>query len=114
MKNFLPLLQAQKDFTSMPELAEPDALATHLAKAIALSRKKKGWISARDLQLGYDSKSRPTADRVRSWFRELEAWIECPSHLEQFSPFEVLEIHPDGWVSLDLVNEFVPICELRV
>lgn len=33
----------------------------------------KGEIAARDVQLLYDSKSRPTPDAVRSWFRELEA-----------------------------------------
>ncbi len=69
----ITLFSIQQVFSLYNELAESDALATHLAKAIALSRKKKGWISARDLQLGYDSKSRPTANQVRSWFRELEA-----------------------------------------
>ncbi len=34
---------------------------------------RKGEITARNVQLLYDSKSRPTPDAVRSWFRELEA-----------------------------------------
>jgi hypothetical protein len=66
------LFGIQQVFCLYNELGEADALATHLTKVIDLSR-KKGWISARDVQLGYDRKSRPNPHEVRSWFRELEA-----------------------------------------
>ena len=66
------LFGIQQVFCLYNELGEADALATHLTKVIDLSS-KKGWISARDVQLGYDRKSRPNPHEVRSWFRELEA-----------------------------------------
>lgn len=68
----ITLFSIQQVFGLYNELGEADALATHLTKVIDLSR-KKGWISARDVQLGYDRKSRPNPHEVRSWFRELEA-----------------------------------------
>ncbi|NJO93188.1 MAG: hypothetical protein HC820_00320 [Hydrococcus sp. RM1_1_31] len=41
-------------------------------------------------------------------------WRECSGHLENWSPFKVLEVCDDGWVRLDLISELVPLCELKV
>jgi hypothetical protein len=59
-------------FSLYNELGDENALATHLTKVLTLSQ-RKGEITARNVQMLYDSKSRPTPDAVRSWFRELEA-----------------------------------------
>jgi hypothetical protein len=68
----IAMFSMQQVFSLYNELGDENALATHLTKVITLSQ-RKGKIVARDVQLLYDSKSRPTPDAVRSWFRELEA-----------------------------------------
>jgi|GEM_PF-4035360 len=67
----ISLFFIQQVFSLYNELGEPDAIATHLTKIIELSA-KKGWLSARDVQLGYDRKSRPRPDNIRTWFKELQ------------------------------------------
>ncbi len=68
----IAMFSLQQVFSLYNELGDENALATHLTKVLTLSQ-RKGEIAARDVQLLYDSKSRPTPDAVRSWFRELEA-----------------------------------------
>jgi hypothetical protein len=68
----IAMFSMQQVFSLYNELGDENALATHLTKVLTLSQ-RKGSIAARDVQLLYDSKSRPTPDAVRSWFRELEA-----------------------------------------
>jgi hypothetical protein len=68
----IAMFSMQQVFSLYNELGDENALATHLTKVLTLSQ-RKGEIAARDVQLLYDSKSRPTPDAVRSWFRELEA-----------------------------------------
>jgi hypothetical protein len=68
----IAMFSMQQVFGLYNELGEENALATHLTKVLTLSQ-RKGSIVARDVQLLYESKSRPTPDAVRSWFRELEA-----------------------------------------
>ncbi|MBN3949951.1 MAG: DUF3987 domain-containing protein [Nostoc sp. NMS7] len=55
-----------------------EGIAPHIAKMIELSKRREantgnGWLKASDIQRSYNTKSRPTADVVRSWMREAEA-----------------------------------------
>ncbi|MHC5825589.1 MAG: DUF3987 domain-containing protein, partial [Nostoc sp.] len=55
-----------------------EGIAPHIAKMIELSKRREattgnGWLKASDIQRTYNTKSRPTADVVRSWMREAEA-----------------------------------------
>jgi hypothetical protein len=68
----IAMFSMQQVFSLYNELGDENALATHLTKVFTLSQ-RKGEITARNVQMLYDSKSRPTPDAVRSWFRELEA-----------------------------------------
>jgi hypothetical protein len=68
----IAMFSMQQVFSLYNELGDENALATHLTKVLTLSQ-RKGEITARNVQMLYDSKSRPTPDAVRSWFRELEA-----------------------------------------
>ncbi|MDY6902843.1 MAG: DUF3987 domain-containing protein [Cyanobacteriota bacterium] len=43
-----------------------DGIAPHITKLIDMSR-RKGWVKAKDVQLGYNSKNRPKPDVVREW-----------------------------------------------
>lgn len=55
-----------------------EGIAPHIAKMIELSKRREattgnGWLKASDIQRSYNTKSRTTADVVRSWMREAEA-----------------------------------------
>lgn len=67
----ITLFFIQQVFSLYNELGDSKALATHLTKIIELSA-KKGWLTARDVQLGYDRKSRPQPHTIRTWFKELQ------------------------------------------
>ena len=68
----ITLFFIQQIFSLYKEFGEAGSLPSNLTKVIELS-KKKGVVSARDVMQRIDSKSRPKAVDVRSWFRELEA-----------------------------------------
>jgi CRISPR-associated protein Cmr3 len=55
------------------EVSSPDAIESNLAKIISLAERKGGSVSGRDVLLSFDSKYRPTSQKVREWFGELEA-----------------------------------------
>ena len=68
----ITLFFIQQIFSLYKEFGEAGSLPSNLTKVIELSN-KKGFVSARDVMQRIDSKSRPKAADVRSWFRELEA-----------------------------------------
>src|SRR6476620_146643 len=55
------------------EVCDPEALASNLTRIISLAERKGGTVSGRDVLLSFDSKYRPTSQKVREWFGELEA-----------------------------------------
>jgi hypothetical protein len=56
------------------EVCSPDALESNLAKIISLAERSGGKVTARDvIRGGFNSKYRPTSQRVREWFGDLEA-----------------------------------------
>jgi hypothetical protein len=54
------------------EVSSPDAFESNLVKIISLAERKGGTVSGRDVLLSFDSKYRPTSQKVREWFGELE------------------------------------------
>lgn len=91
----IALFSVQQVFSLYAELGGIEAIAAHLAKVIAISQKKGGWIKARDVQLAWSYKVRPRANEVRSWFRELEAMGKGSTRGEGRSTefnFEVVEV----------------------
>ena len=55
------------------EVCSPDALESNLAKIISLAERNEGTVTARDVLRIFGSKYRPTSQRVREWFGDLEA-----------------------------------------
>lgn len=55
------------------EISSPNALESNLVRIISLAERKGGTVSGRDVLLSFDSKYRPTSQKVREWFGELEA-----------------------------------------
>lgn len=55
------------------EFSDRTALAPNLAKIIALAERKGGTVSAREAQLAFPFKQRPTAQQMREWFAELDS-----------------------------------------
>ena len=55
------------------EVCDPEALESNLTRIISLAERKGGTVSGRDVLLSFDSKYRPTSQKVREWFGELEA-----------------------------------------
>ena len=53
------------------EACEPDSLAPNLAKIILLAERKGGTVSGRDITLGFDSKHRPSKERIKEWLDQL-------------------------------------------
>jgi hypothetical protein len=54
------------------EVCSPDALESNLAKIISLAERKGGTVTARDVLLSFNPKYRPTSQKIREWFGELE------------------------------------------
>jgi hypothetical protein len=55
------------------EISNPNALESNLVRIISLAERKGGTVSGRDVLLSFDSKYRPTSQKVREWFGELQA-----------------------------------------
>jgi hypothetical protein len=53
------------------EVCNPNALESNLAKIISLAERKGGTVSVRDIQASFDSKYRPTSQKIQEWLREL-------------------------------------------
>jgi CRISPR-associated protein Cmr3 len=53
------------------EVCSPDALESNLAKIISLAERKGGTVSGRDVSKSFDSKYRPSAQKIQEWFTEL-------------------------------------------
>lgn len=54
------------------EVCEPDALEGNLAKIILLAQQKNRPITVREVQHGFHSKHRPSAQNIKEWFFELQ------------------------------------------
>ncbi|MEG4419021.1 DUF3987 domain-containing protein [Microcoleus sp. LAD1_D5] len=54
------------------EVCSPDALESNLVRIISLAERKGGTVTGRDVLLSFDSKYRPTSQKIREWFGELE------------------------------------------
>ena len=54
------------------EVCNPNALESNLAKIISLAERKGGTVSVRDIQASFDSKYRPTSQKIQEWLRELK------------------------------------------
>lgn len=55
------------------EVCSPDALESNLAKIISLAEQKCGSVTVREVLLSFNPKYRPTSQKIREWFAELEA-----------------------------------------
>ena len=53
------------------EFSDRTALAPSLAKIVLLAERKGGTLTVRDCQKSFDSKKRPNAQQVKSWFKDL-------------------------------------------
>jgi hypothetical protein len=54
------------------EVSNPDALETNLVRVISLAERNGGEVSAREVSKSFDSKYRPSTQKIREWFTELE------------------------------------------
>jgi len=54
------------------EVCTPDALESNLVKIISLAEQKGGSVTVRDVLLSFNPKYRPTSQKIREWFGELE------------------------------------------
>ena len=54
------------------EVCTPDALESSLVKIISLAEQKGGSVTVRDVLLSFNPKYRPTSQKIREWFGELE------------------------------------------
>jgi len=55
------------------EVSSPDALESNLVRVISLAERNGGEVSAREVGKSFDSKYRPSTQKIREWFAELEA-----------------------------------------
>jgi hypothetical protein len=53
------------------EVCSPDALESNLVRIISLAERKGGAVSAREVSKSFDSKYRPSAQKIQEWFTEL-------------------------------------------
>jgi hypothetical protein len=53
------------------EISSPDALESNLVRIISLADRKGGTVSAREVSKSFDSKYRPSAQKIQEWFTEL-------------------------------------------
>ena len=53
------------------EVCDPEALESNLTKIISLAERKGGTVSGRDVSKSFDSKYRPSAQKIQEWFTEL-------------------------------------------
>ena len=105
----IALFSVQQVFSLYAELGGIEAIAAHLAKVIAISQKKGGWVKARDVQLAWNYKVRPRANEVRSWFRELEAMSKGSTRGEGRSTefnFEVVEVVDKATTNSSTTQDF--------
>jgi hypothetical protein len=106
-------------------------LAPHLLKLIDLSKRKaqtdssgEGWIKAKDIQLGYDSKHRPSPNQVRQWMMETISLgygriRKSGIHLEYSHSKEISSTSPllggnqplPSAESVDVFSTFTPLVE---
>ena len=59
--------------TMNSQIITPSALAPCLIKIIDLAKRKGGTVTARDVSKSFDSKHRPTSQRIKEYFEELVA-----------------------------------------
>jgi Protein of unknown function (DUF3987) len=57
--------------TMNSQIITPSALAPCLIKIIDLAKRKGGTVTARDVSLSFDSKHRPTSQKIKEYFEEL-------------------------------------------
>jgi hypothetical protein len=55
------------------EVSSPNALESNLVRVISLAECKGGSVTVRDVLLSFNPKYRPTSQKIREWFGELEA-----------------------------------------
>ena len=53
------------------EVCDPEALESNLTRIISLAERKGGIVSGRDVSKSFDSKYRPSAQKIQEWFTEL-------------------------------------------